>query len=59
MKLGLPSRRRNQCCPGGGTEVANLTQGDLQPRVSSPRQERGADLLPEASPPLKCQGIRV
>lgn len=65
VKQGLPSRRRNQCCSGGGAEVANFkrlsTRRSAATWVLSQTGARlhGADLLPEASPPLKHQGIRV
>lgn len=65
VKLGLPSRRRHQCCSGRGAEVANskrlITGRSAATWVLSQTGARlhGANLLPEAPPPLKHQGIRV
>lgn len=65
MKFGLPSERRNQCRSGGRAEVADFKRPSMEEStatwVLSQLEERicGADLPPEASPPLKHQGIRV
>lgn len=64
MKFGLPSGR-NRCRSGGGAEVADFERpGTAQLAATWALSQlgegmHGADVPPEALPPLKHQGIRV